>query len=146
MVFVFCFFLMIRRPPRSTRTDTLFPYTTLFRSEVPVGGGLGIDRAQQVEVADDGGRAEVEDLEHGFLDLLVRNGAGAERLDEDTDRVGLADGVGALPLAPTGPSRGDDVLCDPAHAVSSRAVDLRRDLAGAPAPTVTGPPPLRVDA
>src|SRR3546814_7200479 len=32
--FVFCyfFFLWIRRPPRSTRTDTLFPYTTLFRS------------------------------------------------------------------------------------------------------------------
>src|SRR3546814_6118559 len=30
------FFLMIRRPPRSTRTDTLFPYTTLFRSS---GGG-----------------------------------------------------------------------------------------------------------
>src|SRR3546814_13814172 len=28
----FCFFLMIRRPPRSTRTDTLFPYTTLFRA------------------------------------------------------------------------------------------------------------------
>src|SRR3546814_20232067 len=28
-----CFFLMIRRPPRSTRTDTLFPYTTLFRSD-----------------------------------------------------------------------------------------------------------------
>src|SRR3546814_6225804 len=27
-----CFFLMIRRPPRSTRTDTRFPYTTLFRS------------------------------------------------------------------------------------------------------------------
>src|SRR3546814_14375813 len=29
---MFVFFLMIRRPPRSTRTDTLFPYTTLFRS------------------------------------------------------------------------------------------------------------------
>src|SRR3546814_13647092 len=28
------FFLIRRRPPRSTRTDTLFPYTTLFRSEV----------------------------------------------------------------------------------------------------------------
>src|SRR3546814_10968150 len=27
------FFLMLRRPPRSTRTDTLFPYTTLFRSD-----------------------------------------------------------------------------------------------------------------
>src|SRR3546814_16424363 len=33
-LFYYCFFfLMIRRPPRSTRTDTLFPYTTLFRSE-----------------------------------------------------------------------------------------------------------------
>src|SRR3546814_3864144 len=29
---------MIRRPPRSTRTDTLFPYTTLFRSAWPKGG------------------------------------------------------------------------------------------------------------
>src|SRR3546814_9314249 len=33
LVLLWCvFFLMIRRPPRSTRTDTLFPYTTLFRS------------------------------------------------------------------------------------------------------------------
>src|SRR3546814_10196470 len=32
-VSVAVFFLTIRRPPRSTRTDTLFPYTTLFRSE-----------------------------------------------------------------------------------------------------------------
>src|SRR3546814_10795799 len=37
-LYVFCFFfLMIRRPPRSTRTDTLFPYTTLFRSTEPLG-------------------------------------------------------------------------------------------------------------
>src|SRR3546814_19169686 len=34
---VFCL-LMIRRPPRSTRTDTLFPYTTLFRSWQFLGG------------------------------------------------------------------------------------------------------------
>src|SRR3546814_19520842 len=32
------FFLMIRRPPRSTRTDTLFPYTTLFRSRIAIDG------------------------------------------------------------------------------------------------------------
>src|SRR3546814_9618849 len=41
---VLCFlFLMIRRPPRSTRTDTLFPYTTLFRSTDGTvrGGALG---------------------------------------------------------------------------------------------------------
>src|SRR3546814_16211807 len=31
-MFIFFVFLMLRRPPRSTRTDTLFPYTTLFRS------------------------------------------------------------------------------------------------------------------
>src|SRR3546814_3162284 len=31
---------MIRRPPRSTRTDTLFPYTTLFRSALAVAGFL----------------------------------------------------------------------------------------------------------
>src|SRR3546814_9776097 len=30
---------MIRRPPRSTRTDTLFPYTTLFRSSLKIRGG-----------------------------------------------------------------------------------------------------------
>src|SRR3546814_9254120 len=33
LFFITFFFLMIRRPPRSTRTDTLFPYTTLFRSQ-----------------------------------------------------------------------------------------------------------------
>src|SRR3546814_20435318 len=33
LLYCVCFFLMIRRPPRSTRTDTLFPYTTLFRSK-----------------------------------------------------------------------------------------------------------------
>ena len=34
-------------------------------AEVAVGGGLGVDRLEQVEVADDRGRAQVEDLEHG---------------------------------------------------------------------------------
>src|SRR3546814_13403927 len=48
------FFLMIRRPPRSTRTDTLFPYTTLFRSD-----------EQFVAVVDDGADADlVGDLGH----------------------------------------------------------------------------------
>src|SRR3546814_11273928 len=35
---------MIRRPPRSTRTDTLFPYTTLFRSPALVGECLALGR------------------------------------------------------------------------------------------------------
>src|SRR3546814_7901288 len=37
------FFLMIRLPPISTRTDTLFPYTTLFRSALPALGYSGVD-------------------------------------------------------------------------------------------------------
>src|SRR3546814_10235909 len=47
---MFC--LRIRRPPRSTRTDTLFPYTTLFRSSAPARAGrilvgLGFDEEMQ---------------------------------------------------------------------------------------------------
>src|SRR3546814_1442077 len=41
---------MIRRPPRSTRTDTLFPYTTLFRSVLGMQAGemfIGADRGQR---------------------------------------------------------------------------------------------------
>src|SRR3546814_14735573 len=44
------FFLMFRRPPRSTRTDTLFPYTTLFRSATASGGRLVV-HARGHEVA-----------------------------------------------------------------------------------------------
>src|SRR3546814_5406734 len=38
---------MIRRPPRSTRTDTLLPYTTLFRSPDPGDAGKHVDRSAQ---------------------------------------------------------------------------------------------------
>src|SRR3546814_16353 len=47
------FFLMIRRPPRSTRTDTLFPYTTLFRSRIS-------DRGQACEVDPGGTRLRID--------------------------------------------------------------------------------------
>src|SRR3546814_11391396 len=46
-LFVFFFFLMIRRPPRSTRTDTLFPYTTLFRSMLDLAAKLDFLREQR---------------------------------------------------------------------------------------------------
>src|SRR3546814_13105274 len=48
------FFLMIRRPPRSTRTDTLFPYTTLFRSRPSSSGQPGIDCMSKPPVPVDG--------------------------------------------------------------------------------------------
>src|SRR3546814_14545487 len=50
---------MIRRPPRSTRTDTLIPYTMLFRSPEAVGSGRIIGRGNL--------------LEDAGLDLLVRS-------------------------------------------------------------------------
>src|SRR3546814_1598137 len=52
------FFLMIRRPPRSTRTDTLFPYTTLFRSAQPLGhdapalAGMAVVLVDHVDAGD----------------------------------------------------------------------------------------------
>src|SRR3546814_4794421 len=52
MDYVLCFFLMTRRPPRSTRTDTLFPYTTLFRSLIAITSrDLLLERAAQLGVA-----------------------------------------------------------------------------------------------
>src|SRR3546814_4189732 len=42
---------MIRRPPRSTRTDTLFPYTTLFRSHAPVRGPDQIHHGEEARRA-----------------------------------------------------------------------------------------------
>src|SRR3546814_4139102 len=50
------FFLMIRRPPRSTRTDTLFPYTTLFRSPGPFGGSHQFQAGFRFGVPGDRGR------------------------------------------------------------------------------------------
>src|SRR3546814_17243297 len=50
------FFLMIRRPPRSTRTDTLFPYTTLFRSSrkhCSAASPKHIDRHREHECSED---------------------------------------------------------------------------------------------
>src|SRR3546814_14208205 len=43
---------MIRRPPRSTRTDTLFPYTTLFRSDDPVRGPTILASCEHIAQAD----------------------------------------------------------------------------------------------
>src|SRR3546814_13858359 len=73
---------MIRRPPRSTRTDTLFPYTTLFRSAV-LKLGHGIAKADAV-----GGSQIIECLHYaaradaGRLDV-----AGLVDASGDQDRV-----------------------------------------------------------
>src|SRR3546814_9097992 len=61
---------MIRRPPRSTRTDTLFPYTTLFRSQLP--GFLGgFDHLYRDPVLGTAARIQIFDL--GRNDTGVRS-------------------------------------------------------------------------
>src|SRR3546814_19000924 len=78
-LFVFVFFLMIRRPPRSTRTDTLFPYTTLFRS----------DRADRRQRDDAGADRRFGDRRHGLgrrYDDRVKDGSDRERIAHE-DRV-----------------------------------------------------------
>src|SRR3546814_7380244 len=86
---------MIRRPPRSTRTDTLFPYTTLFRSTLILAllygadgqiyamaqgnlviGGLGVDAA-------DGSKLTVNVPSSG----RIANGATIERSEEHTSEL-----------------------------------------------------------
>ena len=96
-----------------------------------------IDRAQQVEIADDRRRAQVEDFEHGLLDALVGEHPGAESLHEDTDGMRLADRVSHLHLAALGQTRGHDVLGHPAHGVRRGPVDLGRVLAGEGAPAMS---------
>src|SRR3546814_14009765 len=67
------FFLMVRRPPRSTRTDTLFPYTTLFRSVV---GRDRIHDARGVALHVDGFGDRAANAYDGDLleDGLIRGG------------------------------------------------------------------------
>src|SRR3546814_19326566 len=60
------FFLTIRRPPRSTRTDTLFPYTTLFRSAYqPTGVPVGVGAMLLMEV--DGNRDSIAAALHAVV-------------------------------------------------------------------------------
>src|SRR3546814_15574009 len=72
------FVLMIRRPPRSTRTDTLFPYTTLFRSA-------------EVEHIARGG----DEMRHRRDILVVRERGvqGGGRLDQMLDDLTLVGGA-----------------------------------------------------
>src|SRR3546814_9744849 len=88
MLSFYFFFLMIRRPPRSTRTDTLFPYTTLFRSWRPGLAELahGFLHVDSVPV-DDGVEGETEDPELLLLALTQRASDFAPRSEEHTSEL-----------------------------------------------------------
>src|SRR3546814_10528824 len=66
---------MIRRPPRSTRTDTLLPYTTLFRSATDYVAKAIVDAADQVLVST--GAATVSKVQLSASTILGRGSVGA---------------------------------------------------------------------
>src|SRR3546814_17841951 len=86
VVRVFC--LMIRRPPRSTRTDTLFPYTTLFRSLAKaLGSQQGVDHADHFRpLFVHGQGVEVGNLDEAVRAHRVSHGASV-RSEEHTSEL-----------------------------------------------------------
>src|SRR3546814_21040607 len=89
--FVF-FYLMLRRPPRSTRTDTLFPYTTLFRSARAADPDRLVRRVEQRRVqvgarhARKAERVRCGDIRNAVLD----RGRGDEGLSRLRPEIGRA--------------------------------------------------------
>src|SRR3546814_19069491 len=121
MCISFVLFLTIRRPPGSTSTDTLFPYTTLFRSDPQAGSGrtfpLGGTRAPPP-------RAAAPDAE-AHRPLVDRRGlpARARTLRLRRDRRFCSDGGVPAPLSPRADRRHDRrrMPRDPARAAAAAA-------------------------
>src|SRR3546814_16745194 len=131
---VFFFFLMIRRPPRSTRTDTLFPYTTLFRSlpapstahtrwavrsapSLPLEANAPGHPAMEVELLRQRGRPAggVWQVEWDREQTIIR--------DRNRDRPALSGAVVHLPVR--GPAGAEEVI--PFRRTGVRTLDAGRE-------------------
>src|SRR3546814_3520544 len=104
-----CFFLMKRRPPRSTRTDTLFPYTPLFRSvgAVQFAGAGALVQPHQAGQRDQpvAGRAQVD-----VVEIVRRDALRLRRLDQHLVLLALTLELGHLARAQHGFQRAADGL------------------------------------
>src|SRR3546814_7734658 len=105
--YVLVFVLMIRRPPRSTRTDTLFPYTTLFRARLRAAGEVEGDGKVSLAAREEVGRrhlpaprqgeaalegGQIVGLAESHDDLLRRHDWPAARIHQG--QVALDAGIG----------------------------------------------------
>src|SRR3546814_9331624 len=86
---------MIRRPPRSTRSDTLFPYTTLFRSVAPEGGHQAGARRLVVGIPDAMRDRIVDRRQVAAPQPVVVGQAGIERLHPRAARAVALDAMDA---------------------------------------------------
>src|SRR3546814_18530904 len=121
---------MIRRPPRSTRTDILFPYTTLFRSPgVDAGAGAVLhgpgagrsDRAQRLALA---AHHPARYLQQRDDDHLLRRPGGERRVEIETTPPHPP-----ASRAPPSPARGEGKL-DRKSAVTGKGGPVRVDIGG----------------
>src|SRR3546814_6315172 len=75
---------MIRRPPRSTRTDTLFPYTTLFRSiHAQIEEEIFYPAARQVATKETDPMLDEAEVEHGSVKELIADIEGGSRNEDE---------------------------------------------------------------
>src|SRR3546814_17725658 len=86
LFFILVFFLMIRRPPRSTRTDTLFPYTTLFRSGLSRTSATTIPSNIAVDFLPPGGAFRLPHV-NGFRKIRVSPDPLIDRSEEHTSEL-----------------------------------------------------------
>src|SRR3546814_14695965 len=88
LVLYYCFFfLMRRRPPRSTRTDTLFPYTTLFRSCRAAAGDGALLHRQCGDALFDIGEARAFRRRRAIAAAPAPAGGGCGRSEEHTSEL-----------------------------------------------------------
>ena len=113
-------------------------HAQVLAAHVAVGGQLAVDGLAQVKVADDSGGRQVKDLLDSLHDLLVGNGAGAEGVHHDGDRLCHADGIGQLDLALGSQARGNHVFGDPAGGIRGGTVHLAGVLTAERAAAVAG--------
>src|SRR3546814_14059673 len=82
------FFVMIRRTPRYTRNNTLFPYTTLFRSEAQVGDRRILDAAAPAEHGADAVDVVMGDARRGVdAELIGARHVPEQRSEEHTSEL-----------------------------------------------------------
>src|SRR3546814_17135016 len=112
---------MIRRPPRSTRTDTLFPYTTLFRSCYMIRGASRMAEFQHPDHWDTAAR-HYETTAHPFTARYAEAAPARVPLTSDSSVLDLAAGTGALALLASRP--GAQALAQ----YFSPAIDRKRGL------------------
>src|SRR3546814_15601784 len=112
---------MRRRPPRSTRTDTLFPYTTLFRSHRGRGWALGQEGADRLIQTVEGSA----DVYQAFMDFQGPNVTVVEhRIGTDLDVVGAGRRIGHDPVGLEHPDGFLGFAEDPVEAMLQQAYSV----------------------